>query len=419
VRIALVTQHYPPHFEGGTEAVVRAQARELAALGHQVLVVSGTDRPHEGDDVLRETVDGLPVAFLPRVPDEPYDLTLVRPRLAALVRREVARAELVHVHHWSTLSSAVVRLAGGRPGEARRPLVTTLHDLFTTCPRFFRVPVAPVEACPPPGDLGPCVRCVAVDAPGVPVQALAQGLAARRVGFAGELAAAAAVVVPSASHRDRLAPFFDPALPWRVVPHGLGRALPRVADLPSWRGAGPLRVLYLGHRVEVKGVRDLVQALCALPGAMRRRVELHLLGAEVQPGFDAELAAEAGDLALRFHSAYEPEELPERVATIGPHLAALPSRVAESYGLVVDEALALGLPTWVADRGAPRERVGEAGLVLPAEDPAAWTAAFGRIFDRPDRLEVQRARVPRQIRTAADAARELEALYEALLLRPA
>jgi glycosyltransferase involved in cell wall biosynthesis len=414
VKIALVSAHFAPHFEGGTELVARAQGEALARLGCEVRVVSGSDQPHAGSDVERGHIGALPIAFLPRRADEPYDLELARPRLARLVRAETAGADLVHVHHWSTLSGALVREL-----SAAAPVVVTLHDLFATCPRFFRVPVPPVERCPERGDLEPCVRCVEPDAGGLPRAVLERGLAARARGWQAELAAAAHVVVPSRSHAANLARFLDldPAR-LSVVPHGLPRPLGREGAL-AWDGTGPLRVLFLGHRGRVTGLLDLVQALAALSAGERERVLLLCLGSEVEPGFDRELTAAARGLRLVLGGPYRPEQLALRLAQQGgAHLAALPSRVAESYGLVTDEALALGLPTWVSDRGAPRERVGAAGRVLPAADPAAWTRAFHEVLAAPDMLSLERASVPAAIRGAEDAARELLALYERLVPAP-
>ena len=412
MKLALLTQHFPPHFEGGTESVVRAQARELARRGHDVLVVSGTDRPHAGADVVEDEVDGVPVRFLPRRPGEAYDLLLERPRLLELCRSLAREARLVHVHHWSTLSSALVRELG-----RGRPAVVTLHDSFATCPRFFRVPVAPVERCPEPGELEPCVRCIAPDAGGTAPDELWAGLEARARAFRAEVAAARLVVVPSRAHGERLRAHLG-LVPERlaVVHHGLSRPLARAAAPAELDGAGVLRVLHLGHRTAVKGTADLVAALAALPAELRARVELHLLGAELEPGFDDALRGAARGLVLRFHGPYELATLSERVSALGgAHLAALPSRVHESYGLVLDEALALGLPAWVADRGAPKERVGAAGRVLPAADPAAWTRAFRELLEHPDALAAARRAVPERGRTAADAAAELERHYERLL----
>ena len=165
MKIALVTQHFAPHFEGGTEAVVRAQARELAARGHDVHVVSGTDRAFgESDGGASEAeVDGLRVDFLHRRADEPYDLILERPRLTRRVAKLCADDDVVHVHHWTTLDNSMVRTLS----EGGRPVVVSLHDHFTSCPRFFRIPAGGVERCPEPGPadspdrIAPCVACCA------------------------------------------------------------------------------------------------------------------------------------------------------------------------------------------------------------------------------------------------------------------
>ncbi len=452
MKLVLVAPHFAPHFEGGTELVVRAQARALAARGHAVRVVAGTDAPHAGHDVERAEVDGVALALIPRRAQEPFDLALERPRIDALVRRESAGADLVHVHHWSTLSGRLVRVLA-----ADAPVVVSLHDLFATCVRFFRRSPAGVE-CPPRGDVEPCATCLAPDAPGVSRADLALGLVARAAAFDAELAAAAALVVPSRAQAERLAELCGfGAERFELVPHGLcagdgelallaqaraaralegrderarkieagaqrsaregvsrvggGRAGPRGAE--SGGGGHELVVLHFGHRSEVKGTLDLVRALAALPAGS---VRLVLAGSEVEAGFDARIVAEAGGLPIAIEGPYDLARLVALAA--GADVAAFPSRAYESYGLVVDEALALGLPVWVADRGALGERVGGAGRVLPAEEPAAWTAAFREAQADPELLERQRAALPTRSRTAVDAARELEAIYRRILGTP-
>jgi glycosyltransferase involved in cell wall biosynthesis len=409
VKLALVTQQFAPRFEGGTELVVRAQARELARLGHEVRVIAGTDRLHGSADVESETVDGLSVRFVPRTSAEPYDFALERPRVARIVRELVAGAELVHVHHWATLHGALVRDLG-----SVRPVVVTLHDLFTSCPRFFRLHHPSVPRCPERGEFMTCARCCAPDAPGLALEESERALRARQDSFQAELDAAAALVVPSRSHAKRLLQHVDlETEKLTVVPHGLAAPLERVGQ--DWGGAGKLRVLHLGHRSHAKGVLDLVQALAALPDPAR--VELLLLGSEVEAEFDASLRREARGVAVKFLGGYERDTLATRVRDAGgAHLAALPSRAFESYGLVVDEALALGLSTWVSDRGAPKERVGDAGRVLPAADPLAWSRAFAEVLADPARLERERRAIPERLPTAAEAARALDEIYRSLAL---
>ena len=74
MRLVLVAPRFGEGLEGGTERVVRAQARLVAAAGHDVLVVAGSDAAHAGRDVEHVEVDGLEVARLPRRADERYDL---------------------------------------------------------------------------------------------------------------------------------------------------------------------------------------------------------------------------------------------------------------------------------------------------------------------------------------------------------
>jgi glycosyltransferase involved in cell wall biosynthesis len=66
----------------------------------------------------------------------------------------------------------------------------------------------------------------------------------------------------------------------------------------------------------------------------------------------------------------------------------VPSR-AETYGMVVTEALARGVPVLAADAGGLPETLGHdphgrvPGLVVPANDTAALSAALRRWMDEP------------------------------------
>ena len=407
MKLLVLSPHYAPRFEGGTEVVARAQARALAARGHEVVVAAGCDTPHAGLDVEHERVDGLDVHFLPRLADERYDLLLERPRLLGLIDELAREVDGIHLHGWGTLAGGLVaRLAG------RVPVVVTLHDLFVTCPRFFRLPVGGVESCPPRGEFEPCVRCVAPDAGGTPPEVLRAGLVERARRWQTELDAAAAVVLPSESQRARLASLVDlPTDRTHVVPHGLCRPVDAKGAAADWVGEGPLRVLHLGNLTAAKGVLDLARA-AALATKSGASVELVLGGKAVEPGIDERIDELAAPASVHRLGPYDLDTLGGALAQRGGcHLCVLPSHAHESYGLVVDEALALGLPTWVSDRGAPRERVGAAGRVLPAEDAEALAHALVAVVRDPELLAAERAAIPAELPAAEAAARAIEALF--------
>lgn len=413
MRIAILSPLGAAGLEGGAERVARAQAAALARRGHAVRLVAAGPGPEGEAGILRERLDGLEVRRLVLRPEERSPLELARPRVEALVEAAVEGSDLVHLHHWGSFSGGIVRrLAPGRP------VVVTLHDAFAACPRSFRQSPDARTSCPRGRDLGACAGCLASALPGGSREGLRARLERRRAGFERELAAAARVLVPSRHLLNELGLSLE--LPRdRVVllPHGLLRPLVR-APHPR-REATRLCVLHFGHRRRSKGVLDLVRALVPLG----RRARLVMLGEELEPGLDAELREEARGMELVLQSRYGLEEL-ERAAR-GAHLAAFPSRRAEGYGLVLDEAVALGLRAWVSDRGALPERLaalgrrlGEpAGRVLPAEDPAAWTRAFRALVADGGILHDARLGAQRPLRSADDAARELELLYGNLLGR--
>ncbi len=413
MRIALVSGAHPPEFLGGTELAVAARARELVARGHEVVVVCGSAATSAGYHPREERIEGVRVVRLPKTEVERGRAHWRFARLARLVDQATHGHDLVHLHHWQGLSGDLVRRIARRV-----PVVVTLHDAHASCPRSFRAPVGG-ERCPRSRPTDACARCVTPLLGGEAPDDLVARLGARWADFRAELGAAARVLTPSAWLRDALAGWMelDPGS-WEVVPHGLCRPLERLAPSPS---SGELRVLSFGNRARAKGVLDLVRALAALPAGSAR---LALLGAEVEPGLDAELRAAAGDLPLELHGAYGPELLAEVAAR--SDLAAFPSLAAESYGLVVEEALALGLPVWVSDRGALPEVLTDAagrgplpGGVLPAGRPEAWTEALRRLVARPGRLHDARALVPAALRTVASAVeRELQVYAEALHTEP-
>jgi glycosyltransferase involved in cell wall biosynthesis len=372
-----------------------------------VLVVTGSDEPHDGNDVAWDRHGRLEVARLSRLPAETLDLVLARPRLEELVRALVEGCDVAHVHHWTTLSSGLVRALAGA-----LPVVVTLHDAFAACARAFRRPPDPEVTCPRGGGFVPCVRCLAPDAGGVDEPELVAGLATRARAFAGELAAASALLAPSRFQARRMEQALGLAQgAIEVLPHGLCRDLqPPVARARRDVDA-PLRVLHFGHLVEAKGILVLVRSLAQLtPGV----AELDLAGAVLEPGLEERVRAAAGALPLRLHGVYGRRRLVELAAEAD--LAVFPSQLEETYGLVVDEAVALGLAVWVSDRGALPERLfelGGGGRVLPAGDVTAWTAAFTTLLARPHELAHERTRGVAPT-ASSQAATRLEELYAAL-----
>lgn len=401
MKVCFVTANFPPEACGGTEQVVAALLRELRARGVELSVVSGSDEPHDGVDVTHEQHEEVPVARLRRKPDEHDRHGFVRPRLLALLREQLVAAapDVVHVHAFSALGLGV----GALCRELSLPMVCTFHDLWTTCARFFRVPAGGVT-CPEGPDSAPCVTCVQSSLSAE--RGFVEGALRERERLVREeLSSAALCTAPSRT----AAQWVQQRVPYggdvEVVPHGLLRQVPAAHRATPPEPTRPLRVGTFGGLAEEKGVVELLEAVCALP------CDLHLAG----PFHDEAFADRVRGLArgqctfVHERGRYGPED---RHPARDLDLAVFPSKCAETYGLVVDEALAHGVPVVCSDAGALAERAASPGVVVTPITRLAHV--LEELVGSPDRLQALREAIPTELPTvAASADRHLD-LYRSL-----
>jgi glycosyltransferase involved in cell wall biosynthesis len=329
--------------------------------------------------------------------DDPAASRIYRDLLATL------RPDVVHVHHWIGLTSQLVMLASAQG----IPAVVTLHDTWTVCPRIFRLK-EDSTFCADPYHTAPCLSC----APHTPWEgnAVREGLLAERQRrLLAELHGAAALIAPSVAHREFIARVAGIA-PGRieVLPHP---SLARVSAPPPTGpvAARPFRIGCWGALAPHKGQDTVLRALPWLPPAPPW--ELHVYGLAVDARFEAKLRELAEGYPVSFHGLYDPRELGDAQLD----LAVFPSLAPESFSFGLDEALQLGLPLIVSDRGALAERAGPAALVVPAGDAEALGHTLRRLLETPALLAELRSRVRPQPPLELDPhVDRLEAIYRAV-----
>ena len=191
-----------------------------------------------------------------------------------------------------------------------------------------------------------------------------------------------------------------PDLPVAVIPQ-LGVPVPTAPEHALHEGQA---IGCVGRLVPEKGLDTLLRAL-----AENRTVRWHLM--VVGDGPDRErLERLASELRLaarvRWMGALPPEEVPK----IWPELDVLvhPSRAvptwAESSGQVVAEAMAHEVAVVGTSAGATPEMIGDAGLVVPPDDPAALAAALRRLATEAARRPFAQAGRARAMRFFSDDA---------------
>jgi glycosyltransferase involved in cell wall biosynthesis len=293
--------------------------------------------------------------------------------MAAALRREAPRADLLHAHAvflWPTRAAVAAARAAGRPCVIS-PRGMLVRELIAARSRIAkRLWIALVERA--------------------------------------NLRAAAAIHATSAHERDALLELGLGPLPRiEVIPNGV--------DLPPSPPPPPAarRVLFLGRLSPEKQVDRLLAAMAAVPAAT-----LDVLGpdpAGLAPGLARQ--ADALGIAGRVRFAGATDAAGVQAALAACDVLVLPSR-SENFGNVVAEAMAMARPV------VATERVGAAALVRRAaagrvvdDTPAALARAISGLLDAPAEAAAAgaagRAFVARELSWDA-VARSMRALYAEL-----
>ena len=302
---------------GGVQNQVLGLAAHLRGAGHDVRVLAPGGLPDEADglDPAHFTSTGAAVGVRYNGSVAPVALG---PLAAARTRRWVAAhaVDLLHVHEPLVPSASLAAL-----GAARSPVVATFH---TATPRSRALRLAGSALA------GAVDR---IDA-GIAVSPTARDVVRRHLG------------------RDAV-----------VVPNGLdvGAYERPDADVRDGRSAGaPPRLLFLGRAGERRKGLDVL--LAALPALRRAHPDLEVVVAG--PGARA-LPPGCRSLGLV-------EEADKRALLRSADVFVAPHTARESFGIVVLEAMASGVPVVASDLPP------FAALLGGAEDPA------GRLFRRGD-----------------------------------
>jgi glycosyltransferase involved in cell wall biosynthesis len=150
------------------------------------------------------------------------------------------------------------------------------------------------------------------------------------------------------------------------------------------------KAMFAGRLLPFKGINYLVEGIDP-------DIELHLVGRPYHPEYYELLTRLAQGKRVVFRTAVSQEELAEEFSS--SMVSVLPSVYTDIYGtrhqrseilgLVLLEAMACGAPTLVTRVGGMPEIVpdGEAGFVVPPNDPAALGERLRFFHDNPDVVE--------------------------------
>lgn len=369
--VALVASSFLPRF-GGVEEHILNVAQRLRDRDHRVTVWS----VDQGDTAVPESVDGIPVRYLP-CPLPARQLVAAARAAAALPKAATAwlgayrrdRPEVIHVQCYGpngVYATVLARLL-------RTPLVVSTHGETMA------------------------------DAHGA-----FQTSALLRASLRRALPRAAAITAVSRFAADDLVRSFGmPPGATHIVPNGVDLTEPS-APRPTWL---PDRyVLGVGRMVRNKGFDLLIDGFARLD-----RDDLSLVIGGEGPERTA-LHQQAARLGIGDRVLLPGRLTREEVVTTmaGAAVTVMPSRV-EAFGIVALEAWRAGSPVVATVHGGPPEFIedGVTGLLVDPEDPSALATALRRIVDDASFASAIAGAGRRQVAsyTWAEVARRYELLY--------
>lgn len=400
MKVALVLHGYPPEQVGGTELSVRTLAHNLVAEGVEVVVIAGTLDWSPGFATTTEVDEGAarPIQVYKLHRGDLYFDHWHKAREPRVSRAfgeilERERPDVIHVHHWVRLTSDLVAVAA-RCGV---PAVVTLQDLWSTCLLTFRVRPDTRSFCDADMAPDPCLDCAGVLRPRTPWverEEAERRFARRTEDLRRELELARVRIAACDSHATTIRRHLCvPDAQMDLLPPGVDVQLTRREPLPLPGAGEPLRIGAWGHLAPLKGADVLLEAIRRLPDP--RAVRLELAGGEVDPAFAARLRELGEGLDVHFHDAYDLATL-DRHPVSAVHLMATGTRAHESWGLVLDEALLMGLPSLLPDAGALLDRARGRGFaaLYRQGDPDDLARVIGELLADPARIETMRAAIP-------------------------
>jgi glycosyltransferase involved in cell wall biosynthesis len=165
-----------------------------------------------------------------------------------------------------------------------------------------------------------------------------------------------------------------------------GIAGPPAPELVTYDGLRPLRLLMLGRISRIKGQDVLLDALAALPGPVRNRVQLRIVGSAFENlARERALAGRIDDMKPSADVSLESFRADPAPLYRWADVVVVPSCRSEALGRVAIEAMAYGRPPIVSAIGGLTEVVEDerSGWLVPPGDASALAAKLTRIIGDP------------------------------------
>lgn len=395
MKILLVIHSYLPNYFAGTEVYTYNLAQELARLGNEVKVFTVEPRTSFKKDTTERYFEGAVEVIKVHHPEakQPQNLreTIWKDEYnkefkAAL---DEYRPDVVHIQHLIGMSLEFINIVKARNIK----VVYTAHDLWHRCPTLRAYVEDTPCLCKRHEACGLCsgmaiqsfIDYKKVDNPFVKLLLRLDWKTQRRKRnstFLKQLEKVDLIVTPSQYLYNDIKQFGIKEFKVRMIQHGIN--LPPANLVGNKIDNGIVRFIFASHLTIDKGFGLAVQTFKELEKAgLKFKLDFYGSYAKEDSTITEFLEEISHTDQMSYQGTYKPENKYEVFSKY--NVALVPSLWNEIYGLVLDEALALGKFALVSNKGALPERVidGDNGLIFNANEPTDFKNKVVEIINNP------------------------------------
>ncbi|MHB1458244.1 MAG: glycosyltransferase family 4 protein [Armatimonadota bacterium] len=197
-------------------------------------------------------------------------------------------------------------------------------------------------------------------------------------------------ISPGESYAERMSEFLDIKRDKiKVIHAGINQEIYRNSEP---RKTIPFIIGYLSVVTTAKGLDILADAFIKLVNTRQHDAYLHVVGKILDEEYFEAISKrlDSENLSSRFKS-YRQVDLTGKLDFLkNCSVFVAPGRIEESRGMVVMEAMSMGIPVVTHDRGVFPEMMAltQGGLVVPAENSDAFVDVIEELIENPDRADL-------------------------------
>ena len=408
-------------YGGGTVGVGNDLSEYISKQGDEVVYVlpsSFEGEVHPGAIDIEEVSEGNYIKVI--LHDWPDSLPNIQDHISYSLANDVIvklldqyKPDIVHVQHVITLGVSVVKAIK----EAGYPVILSLHDYWFDCPNIM---LLRSDGTPCDGGFQPevCKQCVSNR---MDVSVL--DLERRHTGFIEVINRYADVVILSGESLKRHAIRRGLDENKLVTIHPSLKSIDNLyssyQDVKRPLTDSKIIISYIGLISYEKGLHILLESFTRLDIVNQERLELRIFGKN-SPQYLNQLIPlmENSRVSIQlFDTAYKHDDLINILN--GTDVVVVPSVCQESYGLVVEEALAMRVPVISSNSGGLKEHFtdGQQGQLFESGNADQLATILNEVLTDPSLITKWQGNI-KKVRLFKDYGQEISAIYDSLQNEP-